>query len=89
VCASFSAAKDAKNIRDHGISLVRAEDFDFASARFDPADREDYGEERWNAVGFLGVRLYHLTFTILGEDHIRAISFRKASTEEEKLYEYI
>ncbi len=83
----FNPAKDAKNIREHGISLRRAEDFDFDAASYDIDDREDYGEVRWNAVGFLDARLYSLTFTEVKEDVIRAISLRKASTEESKRYE--
>jgi uncharacterized protein len=82
----FDPAKDAKNIREHGISLQRAEEFDFAAACFDIDDREDYGEVRWNAIGFLDVRLYSLTFTELEEGIIRAISLRKATTEESKRY---
>ena len=84
---TFDPAKDAENIRKHGISLQRAEDFDFTSANFDIDDREDYGEVRWNAVGFLGVRLFSLTFTELEEEVIRAISLRKATTEERQRYE--
>jgi uncharacterized DUF497 family protein len=87
VDVKFNPAKDAKNIREHGISLRRAEDFDFDAASYDIDDREDYGEVRWNAVGFLDARLYSLTFTEVKEDVIRAISLRKASTEESKRYE--
>jgi uncharacterized DUF497 family protein len=35
VDVEFDPTKDAKNIRDHGISLRRAEDFDFDAANFD------------------------------------------------------
>ena len=75
----FDAAKDAENIRKHGISLQRAEEFDFATAVFEFDEREDYGEERLNAIGFLGEILYALTYTCRG-DAIRASSLRKAVT---------
>jgi uncharacterized DUF497 family protein len=86
VDVEFDPTKDAKNIRDHGISLRRAEEFDFDAANFDIDDREDYGEVRWNAIGFLHGRLYSLTFTELADGVIRAISLRKATTPERKRY---
>ena len=49
-------------------------------------DREDYGEVRVRAIGFLDARLYSLVFAQDGED-IRAISHRKATRHEEKEYE--
>ena len=83
---TFDPVKDAENIRKYGISLKRAEDFDIATANFDIDDREDYGEVRWNAIGFLDARLYSLTFTELEDGVIRAISLRKATTPERRRY---
>jgi len=82
----FDAAKDRTNRRKHSISLSRAEDFDFDSALFVVDDREDYGEVRIRAIGFLDGRLYALVFVQEGED-IRAISLRKVTRHEEKEYE--
>ena len=48
-------------------------------------DREDYGEVRYNAIGFLGVELHNLTFTVR-EEKIHAISLRKATKQEESDY---
>jgi uncharacterized protein len=59
--------------------------FDYVSAYFDLDDREDYGEVRWNAIGFLDARLYVLTF-VQNSDGIRPISLRKATSEERKRY---
>jgi uncharacterized DUF497 family protein len=87
VRVTFSAVKDAINRRKHDISLQRAEDFDFDTAIFLADTREDYGEERWVAIGLLDIRLYHLTFVYLDEQHIRPISFRKATTKEISKYE--
>lgn len=81
----FDPTKDAKNIRDHGISLRRSEDFDMSVADFQIDDREDYGEVRYRAVSFLDGQLYSLTFTLRGEV-VRAISLRKASKQEQKDY---
>jgi uncharacterized DUF497 family protein len=82
----FDAAKDRANKRKHGISLSRADDFGLNAALFVVDDREDYGEIRIRAIGFLDGRLYSLVFAPDGED-IRAISLRKATRHEEKEYE--
>ena len=54
----FDVCKNTVNLRKHGISLERAEEFDFGSALYDMDDRENYGEARWNAIGFLDALLY-------------------------------
>ncbi len=82
---AYDIAKDALNIREHGISLRRAEDFDLENARIEADIREDYGEDRWNALGFLHGNLYNLTFTVRN-GFIRAISLRKANRAERKAY---
>jgi uncharacterized DUF497 family protein len=82
---TFDPAKDAENIIKHGVSLQRAEEFDFDSARLDLDDSQDYGEERWNLIGWLDARLYALTVVFL-ETSIRAISLRKAEKAEHKIY---
>jgi uncharacterized protein len=54
VDVTFDPEKDSENIRRHGISLQRAEDFDFSAADYALDDREDYGEVRYRAVSFFG-----------------------------------
>jgi uncharacterized DUF497 family protein len=82
---TYDPEKDKANKRKHGISLSRAEDFYFEGASYLVDDREDYGEIRIRAIGFLDARLYSLIFTEDGED-IRAISLRKATRHETKEY---
>jgi uncharacterized DUF497 family protein len=82
---SFSARKDAINRRKHGISLQRAEDFDLTTALIFPEDSQDYGELRYQAIGFLDAALYVLLFTEANES-LRAISLRKAEKSEERIY---
>ena len=82
----FDRSKDRINRNKHGIGLSRAADFDFDAAIFGVDDRNDYGEVRIKAIGFLDARLYALVFTQEGEN-IRAISLRKASKDEESNYE--
>jgi uncharacterized DUF497 family protein len=85
VDVTFDPAKDAENIRKHGISLKRAEDFDMSVADYQVDDREDYGEVRYRAVSFLDGQLYSLTFT-LRDETVRAISLRTASKQEQRDY---
>ena len=82
---TYRPSKDARNRRLHGISLARARDFDFDSAKFAVDDSQDYGEERWIALGFLDATLHVLVFTEL-PDAIHAISLRKAESSERKEY---
>jgi uncharacterized DUF497 family protein len=81
----FSPRKDAINRRSHGISLQRAEDFDLTTALIFPETSQDYGELRYQAIGFLDAKLYVLIFTET-DVNIRAISLRKAEKSEERIY---
>lgn len=82
----YTARKDRRNQEKHGFSLSRAADFDFETANYSVDDREDYGEVRYKALGFLDARLCLLVFTEAGEGAIRAISLRKANRDERKEY---
>ena len=83
--AVFDPAKDAINILKHGISLKCAEDFDFSTSFIRVDDREDYGELRYRAIGWLDASLFVLVFTQSGEN-FRAISLRSATRQERKQY---
>ncbi len=82
---TFDPSKNVTNIRKHGISLERAGDFDFDSAMYKQDRSEDYGEVRFQAVGWLDALLYYLVFTEANPG-IRAISLRKATRQEQKYY---
>jgi len=79
--------KDAANKKKHGISLRRTDDLDFDGAFYSVDDREDYGETRFCAIGFLDAWLYTLVFAEDDDADIRAISLRKATRNEAKEYE--
>ncbi|WP_089410460.1 BrnT family toxin [Granulicella rosea] len=81
----FDPSKDAINKRKHRISLARTEEFDFDSALYTVDDREDYGEIRYRAIGFIEAHIYALVFT-QEDETIRAISLRKATKHEQKEY---
>jgi uncharacterized DUF497 family protein len=84
----FDPAKSQRNLRERGLSFERAKDFDFATALLEVDDREDYGEVRINALGFLDGELHSLTFTERDGD-TRVISFRKAGRSEMRHYDEV
>ena len=78
-------AKNAKNIRDHGI------DFDDAIGIFDGPtvtdydEREDYGEDRWIALGMVEAQTLAVVYTDRRGVR-RIISARKARANEQQEY---
>lgn len=60
--------------------------FDFASAITIPDLRMNYGEERFNATGYLDGVLCSLCWTMRNEN-FRVISLRKANAREHKKYQ--
>lgn len=83
---SYDPAKNEKNIAERGISFERAADFEWASALVVEDRREDYGELRFQALGFIETRLHILVFTPRsGSVHV--ISLRKANRREVMRYE--
>ncbi len=82
----FDRTKDEANLRKHSISLTAAEDMDLDTASVKLDTRKHYGEKRFNAIGYIGARLYVLTFTPRGKN-MRVISLRRANKKERKNYE--
>ena len=83
---SYDHAKNDWNIRERGLSFAEVDKFNFTTAVRVEDLRNDYGETRIVAYGFIGNRLYALCYKPLGEIDIRVISFRKANKREEKFY---
>jgi uncharacterized protein len=73
------------NLRKHKIDFTAAYEFDWDTAVILIDDREDYGELREIALGFIGVNLCSIAFT-RGDGVIRIISLRKAHNKEKRLY---
>jgi uncharacterized protein len=86
VAISFDPAKNAANIRARGLpfSLVRDE-FDWASAKVIEDTRRDYGERRFRALGYIGVRLHAVIYTLRATG-MHVISLRKANGREARRY---
>jgi uncharacterized protein len=82
----WDEAKRQANRRDHGVDFVEARHFDWDTAVITLDDREDYGELREMALGFIGVRLHAIVFTRRG-GNIRIISLRKANRNEMRYYD--
>ncbi len=82
---TFDDAKRQANLKKHGFDFVGCEAvFDHPVVTWED-DREEYGEQRINLLGFLNGRLVHLTYVEDG-DEFRAISLRKAEKHEIKRY---
>ena len=65
------------------VLAIRMVDWQTAVEIFD--GRDDYGEDRWVAFGFIGVALYVMAYTERG-DTLRIISPRGVTKKEEKIY---
>lgn len=79
--------KNSENIRKHGSDFADAWEI-FESPMFIRLDtREDYGEDRWVGIGFLGNRVVAVVFTEREENTVRIISLRKALNHERKKFE--
>jgi uncharacterized protein len=83
---SFDPAKQASNIKKHGLDLADARKVIESAMTVTFEDRRvDYGEERFVTLGPLGDTLVVIV-TAETEDHIRIISMRKADRHEQAIY---
>lgn len=81
----FDPAKNARNIRERGISFERFADKDLGTALAVEDTRVDYGERRVRLLGTIDSRLHVAVITYRGEK-VRVISLRRANEREERLY---
>ncbi len=77
--------KNAANIAKHGVDFSQAVDFEWDTAHVVVDDRIDYGETRYCALGYIGMRIHCIVYVIRGET-IRIISLRKANRREVQRY---
>jgi uncharacterized DUF497 family protein len=82
---TFDSAKDSANLAKHGVSLAMAARLEWNSALTWPDSRRVYGEPRQCGVGYIGLRLFFVTF-VDRADGRRVISLRKANPREVKRY---
>jgi uncharacterized DUF497 family protein len=81
----FDAAKNAANLRERGVGLVRFADMEMETTISFEDTRKDYGEPRFRVWGLLDGRLHVAVITPRGE-RVRVISLRRANQREEKTY---
>jgi hypothetical protein len=81
----WDEGKRVANRRSHGVDFDAARDFEWETALVVVDDREDYGELREIALGFIGMRLHVMVFTRRAES-IRIVSLRKAHRTEVRRY---
>jgi uncharacterized protein len=77
--------KLAANVANHRVWFHEADGFEWETATMEVDTRKRYGETRFMATGYIGLRLYVLIFT-LRETAVRIISLRKANPREMKRY---
>ena len=82
----WSSAKARLNLQLHGVAFEDATRI-FDGRILEVADtREDYGEDRFIAVGVMFGTEIVVVYTPTGEDVIRLISARKATRHERQAY---
>ncbi len=83
----WDEAKNAENIRKHGIDFVDVSAMFGGPMLIELDEGEDYGEDRWIGVGFLLHIVAVVVWTELQDDVIHFISARKATQYERKRFE--
>ncbi|MHA7856162.1 BrnT family toxin [Marinobacter shengliensis] len=83
----WDEAKNARNIRKHGIDFVDAADIFNHPMLTAIDDRYAYGEERWIAIGLIKQFIGVVVYVERCGDAVRIISARKATRREVRLYE--
>ncbi|MFL9922133.1 BrnT family toxin [Paraburkholderia fungorum] len=78
---TFDPAKDASNVRKHGVSLSLASEIDWSDVMARPDTRRDYHELREIGYALIEDRLYCVVFTQRA-DTMHIISLRKANRRE-------
>ena len=82
----WDEAKAQANLDKHGVSFFTAAAI-FRNERLERIDdREDYGEERWIALGRVETEVYRVVYTWRSKKLIRIISARKANGREQESY---
>jgi hypothetical protein len=82
----WDEAKARSNLEKHRVSFLTAAAI-FLNERLERVDdREDYGEVRWIALGYVASEVYRGVYTWRGEHLIRMVSAQKASKDEHEIY---
>ncbi|MDQ3815618.1 MAG: BrnT family toxin [Armatimonadota bacterium] len=79
--------KNESNIEKHNIDFEDAWEVFEGPLLVALDTRQDYGEDRWIGIGFLGQRAVVVAYTYRGPDTARIISMRKALHHERLQFE--
>jgi uncharacterized DUF497 family protein len=83
---SWKPAKNAANIRKHGVDFIDAQQLFDRPTLVKPAQGKDYQENRSVALGEIEGIVFSLVYTDRSADERRVISFRSASRKERQAY---
>ena len=86
VAFEWDAAKATANLGKHGVSFETAVAVFAHEVIWNIDGREDYGEERFVALGRVEFEVYRVVYTWRGDATARIISARKASRYERERY---
>jgi uncharacterized DUF497 family protein len=78
--------KRRRNLLERGLDFADVARFAPESVRTDADTRRDYGEPRFNSIGYLDGRLHSFCWTPRN-GKVRVISLRKANARERESYE--
>jgi len=81
----WDKTKRAANIEKHRIDFEAIHDFDWSTATVFVDERQDYGEPRFVAFGYIKARLVAVVYTERSRKK-RIISMRKANNREVNSY---
>ena len=81
----YDPDKNQRNIKKRGISFDLAHYFEWQDAIVWRDNRQNYGEIRYCALGYIDKRIYHLVLTFR-KNIVRVISLRKANQREVNRY---
>jgi uncharacterized protein len=82
----WDEGKNRSNVRKHGIDFSDAIDVFNHLLLTVPDLSEDFGEERWIALGWMWVTVAVVVYVERSGDTIRVISARKATRSEAQRY---
>lgn len=81
----YDQTKNLINAEKHGVPLTTAAEFEWDEALVWSDERNDYGEARQCAIGYIGNRLFYVVY--VDRDNVRRVmSLRKANSREVKRY---
>jgi uncharacterized protein len=82
----WDQAKAASNLAKHGVSFMTAVAIFANEVVENIDDREDYGEDRFIALGRVELEVYRVVYSWRGSATVRIISVKRASRHEREIY---